>query len=138
MSESTTREQQRVEEEERTESLALLAEKEFVKDKSNTNFDDETKPDPANEGLEDAYLIELLGRLTMIKNELDYNRATNYIWVLMTIMMCAVIQVEYAQIHIYIAMLCVVEIVLLFNIIFIFIPLYGKLFIVQKTNFIVF
>ena len=63
----------------------------FLKD-SKSNFadaDDDKKEE--DKGLDDAYLIELLGRLTMIKNELDYNRVTNYIWLVLTIGMAAVI-----------------------------------------------
>jgi hypothetical protein len=71
----------------------------------------------------------------MIKNELDYNRVTNYIWLIMTIGMCAVIQVVYNQVHVYLAMAFIVELEMVLNIVFIFIPLYGKLFIVQKLNF---
>ena len=84
----------------------------------------------ADQSLDDAYLIELLGRLTMIKNELDYNRITNYVWLIATIGMCAVIQVIYNQVNVFIAMAFVVELELLINIVFIFSPLYFKLFIV--------
>ena len=81
-----------VEEQDDTQEL-VYNQKQFLKDKE-SNYEDEYE-DPENKeddkSLDDSYLIELLGRLNMIKNELDYNRVTNYIWLVLTTGMVAVI-----------------------------------------------
>ena len=41
--------------------------------------------------LDDGYVIELIGRLTMVKNEMEYNKITNFIWLVLLVGMVAVI-----------------------------------------------
>ena len=118
-----------VEEQDDTHEL-IHKEKQFLKDKESNFEDDEPENKEDDKSIDDSYLIELLGRLNMIKNELDYNRATNYIWLFLATGMVIIIQCLYNYFVVFIAMAFIAEIGLVFNIVFILIPLYGKLFIV--------
>ena len=77
--------------EDEDDTQELMKQSNFLKDSKAQFEEGEDINKEEDQSIDDAYLIELLSRLTMIKNELDYNRVTNYIWLVLAIGMAAVI-----------------------------------------------